>query len=375
MWERAGEVNPNGDPLLWFHCASLGEFEQARPLLEKCRIRFPEHILLVTFFSPSGYEVRKNYKGADHVLYLPLDGKRNARKWIEFIKPTAALFIKYEFWNFYLKELEKRDIPSLSVSAIFRPDQSIFRPWGKFQRNMLNRITHFFVQDQQSQDLLNHIGINDVTVSGDTRFDRVYEISRSARHFPEIESFINERETFMIGSAWPADMDVIIPFINEYDLAFIIAPHEIEKKFMDEIESDLERKCVRYTEWEKRRSENFDVMIIDNIGMLAHLYKYGKYAWVGGGFGQGLHNILEAAVFGVPVFFGNKNYSKFREARDLINLGGGFAVGSYFEFKENFNNLNHDQNYQIAKEINTEYIQSQRGATKVIMDYLAKILT
>jgi 3-deoxy-D-manno-octulosonic-acid transferase len=370
IWEQAALVNPSGKPLFWFHCASLGEFEQARPVIEKCRIEFPSHIILISFFSPSGYEVRKNYSGADHVLYLPMDSPRNADKWIRLIRPEMALFIKYEFWHFYLKKLEHEGIPALSVSAIFREDQSIFRFWGGFQRKMLKRINHFFVQDRKSLTLLREISISNVTVSGDTRFDRVYDISLHARKFSEIENFTNGRDTLIVGSAWPADMEVITPFINEFSLACIIAPHEPDTKFMDQIESDLERKCVRYSEWIKGRQGAFDVMIIDNVGMLSHLYQYARYAWVGGAFGQGLHNILEASVFGVPVFFGNRNYMKFREAVELINLGGAFAVGNYVEFKEKFNSLQIGDTYQIAKETNTQYIQSQLGATNMIIDYM-----
>jgi len=375
IWAQASQVNPSAKSLIWFHCASLGEFEQARPLVEQCRKEFPESKLLITFFSPSGYEVRKGYKGAHHVLYLPLDSQSNAEKWVDTIRPDLAIFIKYEFWHFYIRALQRHSIPALSVSAIFRSGQSIFKPWGGFQRRMLRRMDHFFVQDQQSAELLQTIQVSNVTVSGDSRFDRVFEISSNASAVEGIETFISGRTTFLVGSAWPADMEVVVPFINEHDLAFIIAPHELDQKFMDRIESDLERKCVRYSEWIAGRTGSFDVMIIDNIGILANLYRYASYAWVGGAFGQGLHNILEAAVFGLPVFFGNKNYQKFREAVDLVNLGGAFAVGNYMEFREKYNALQLGENYQVATEINKEYIRSQLGATEVIIEYLKTKIT
>ncbi len=374
IWELASDVNPSQKPLLWVHCASLGEFEQGRPLIEKYRIQYPEHLILITFFSPSGFEVRKNYAGADHILYLPLDGKRNAERWIATIRPTLAFFIKYEFWHYYLRTLHQNNIPVLSISAIFRKGQVYFQPWGHFQRKSLRYIEHFFVQDQDSANLLANIAFSNVTISGDTRFDRVYEISLEARDMPEIHLFINDRPSFIIGSAWPADMEIMNSFINEHDLKFIIAPHEITEKFLAQIESDLEKKCVRYSRWKDRPEGEFDVLIIDNIGMLSHLYQYGKYAWVGGAYGQGLHNILEAAVFGLPIFFGNKNYSKFREARDLINLGGAFAVASYVELRADYTKLEIENSYLIVKETNEQYIKSQLGATDKILTYTKELL-
>ncbi|MCA6078012.1 3-deoxy-D-manno-octulosonic acid transferase [Fulvivirga sedimenti] len=374
IWEQAAAVNPSQKPLLWVHCASLGEFEQGRPLIEKYRLEYPEHLILITFFSPSGYEVRKNYSGADAILYLPLDGKKNAQRFIDLIKPTLAFFIKYEFWHYYLRTLNRHKIPVLSISAIFRKDQIYFQPWGGFQRASLRFITHFFVQDRESASLLSEIGLTNVSVSGDTRFDRVFEISREARDLPEIRSFLGEKPAFIIGSAWPADLDVMIPFMNEHDLKYIIAPHEISDRFLAEIESDLEKKCIRHSRWTKAQEGEFDILIIDNVGMLAHLYQYGKFAWVGGAYGQGLHNILEAAVFGLPVFFGNKNYTKFREARDLINLGGAFAVANYVELREHYTRLEIENSYLIVKETNEQYIQSQLGATKEIITYTKELL-
>ena len=374
IWPQAEMVNPDAQPLIWVHCASLGEFEQARPILEKCRTAFPDHKLLVTFFSPSGYEIRKNYSGADHILYLPPDGKKNAEKWISRVKPSIALFIKYEFWYFYLSALNENGIPAISVSSIFREDQIFFQPWGNFQRKTLNLVEHFFVQDENSKELLDSINMGNVTVTGDTRFDRVMEIRKNADDLPEITAFIGDRKAFIAGSAWAEDMDVLVPFINEQDLVFLIAPHELDKRFMDQIEADLEKRCVRYSRWLKDPSGNYDVMIVDTIGMLSKLYAYGKYAWVGGAYGQGLHNILEAAVYGIPVFFGNRNYKKFREARDLINLGGAYAVANYMELREKFTLLELGENYDMAKEINTEYIKSQLGATQLIMEYLTKKL-
>ncbi len=373
-WQSLAVISNDPAPKIWIHCASLGEFEQGRPVIEKLRPLYPGHRIILTFFSPSGYGVRKNYEGADHVLYLPHDSVRNARKWVNMLSPSLAIFVKYEFWHFYLKELDSRNIRILSISSIFRPEQIYFKSYGGFYRNILQRIDHFFVQDNISLRLLNSIGIEQATVAGDTRFDRVIEIRDARTDIPEIPLFKGSAPLLVAGSVWPEDMEVLIPFINTHDLKFIIAPHEIQDKFMERIEREVEKECVRFSALTTENVPQADVLIIDNVGMLSSLYAYASYAWVGGAYGKGLHNILEAAVYGCPVFFGNRNYEKFREARDLINLGGAIAVENYMELREQFANFSDEKTYTITHQINAEYIESNRGATRKIVNYCQKLL-
>lgn len=362
-------------PIIWVHCASLGEFEQGRPLIESLKQGFPAYKILLTFFSPSGYEVRKDYALADYIFYLPTDSRSNAHKFIEIVKPKMAILVKYEFWFFYIRALKKNGIPVLSVSSIFRPSQIYFKRYGGFYRRILYRITHFFVQDPKSLSLLKKIKIDRAMVSGDTRFDRVWEICKSRKEIPEVSAFKNDHQLMIIGSAWPEDMELLIPFINENNIKFIIAPHEISPKFIQDMESNLNKPSIRYSQLiDNVNVPEVDVLIIDNIGMLSSLYGYADFAYVGGAFGNGLHNILEPATFGIPVFFGNKNYKKFNEAVDLTKLGGAATVDSYDSLIKEYRLFSDRNTYDIASHINKTYIAENRGATGKVISYCKKLL-
>ena len=369
-------VSNNTSPIVWIHCASLGEFEQGRPIIESIRKDYPAHRILLTFFSPSGYEIQKNYTGVDYVFYLPLDTRYCSYRFVSITRPILAIFVKYEFWNNYTRELQRNKIPMISVSAIFRDDQIFFKPWGGFNRAILRRFNQFFVQNQESVTLLNSIGINEVIVAGDTRFDRVYEITQRAEEIPAIQKFKSNEKVFVIGSCWPEDIDVLAPFINEnqYRLKFIIAPHEIKEEFLSSIEASVQGKVMRFSQIDGSIADA-QVLLIDNIGMLSKLYRYGEFAWVGGGFGKGLHNILEAACYGVPIFFGNKNYQKFKEANDLILRGGAFEIGNFFDLKAAYEMLlNRPENFLLASEVTRQYVRENLGATKKIMTFCSPYL-
>jgi 3-deoxy-D-manno-octulosonic-acid transferase len=363
--------------LIWVHCASLGEFEQGRPVMEALRKNFPEFQLLLTFFSPSGYEVRKNYAGADYIYYLPIDTPRRARLFVEITRPVLAIFVKYEFWYNYTRELHKRNIPTLSVSCIFRTDQIFFKSYGVFFVNILRRFSHFFVQNAESIELLATIGITRCTLSGDTRFDRVYDITQRHEEIPLAKGFKNDQKVFVIGSCWPEDLEVLAPFINENyaSLKFIIAPHEISEEFLTTIDDSIEVNAVRFS----RAGDNIGnerVLLIDNIGMLSRLYRYGEFAYVGGAFGKGLHNILEAACYGIPIFFGNRNFEKFNEARDLILRGGAFDIGGFRELKATYEMLlARPASFQLACDVTRQYVQENLGATKKIVAFCQRYLT
>jgi 3-deoxy-D-manno-octulosonic-acid transferase len=366
----------NQAPLIWVHCASLGEFEQGRPLIEAIKKKSPTVKVLLTFFSPSGYEVRKSYPHADYIFYLPWDTARNARQFVEAAHPLLAIFVKYEFWYHYTNELKKKSIPVISASSIFRPEQVFFQWYGGFFRSILKNFNHFFVQNESSRALLNSIGIENASVSGDTRFDRVYEITQKGGRIDIAHQFKNGEKTFVIGSLWPEDLEVLAHFINEHGqhLKFIIAPHEIDESILTQIEQSISVKSIRFSN-PGENPENFSVLIIDNIGMLSRLYGYGEFAYVGGAFGKGLHNILEAACYGVPIFFGNKNYQKFQEANDLIMRGGAFAIGDYTELKTNFElMINHPESFLLACEVTRSYVVDNLGATEKIISYCSKYL-
>lgn len=363
-------------PLIWIHCASLGEFEQGRPLIERFKDTYPGYKILLTFFSPSGYEAKKNYATADYIFYLPWDTKGNAKKFIELTKPQFAIFVKYEFWHNYIKCLAQHGIPLISASSIFRADQIFFKPYGSFFKSILTRVNHFFVQNDESKNLLLKITINNVTVSGDTRFDRVNQIMKQGKEIELARKFKGSENAFVIGSCWSEDLEVLLPFINNQTsgLKFIIAPHEIKESFLKEIENALSVKSIRFSKANVDLS-SFSVLIIDNIGMLSSLYQYGEYAFVGGAFGKGLHNILEAACFGIPVFFGNKNYQKFQEAKDLIMRGGAFEVSDYNDLKKKYELLtSRPENYLLACEVTKGYIEENLGATDIIMNYCNQLL-
>lgn len=357
------------DPVIWIHCASLGEFEQGRPVIERLKDEFPQIKILLTFFSPSGYEVRKNYKQADFVYYLPLDTARQARKFIAATKPTLAIFVKYEFWYHYSTILHQQRIPLISISAIFRSNQIYFKSYGSFYQKILKNFTHFFVQNDTSVKLLHSIGLTNVTRAGDTRFDRVNQIVKRSESIPIAEAFKHNQRLMVIGSSWPEDMDVLAPFINENRLKFIIAPHEISESALVNLEQLLQVKYIRYSQAHQVQLEDYSVLIIDNVGMLSRLYRYGEFAYVGGAFGAGLHNILEAACYGVPIFFGNKNFEKFQEAVDLINRGGAFEVSDYTDLKSKYEMLNIPESFLLACEVTRQYVQENLGATEKIMSY------
>ncbi len=364
----------NTDPVIWVHCASLGEFEQGRPVIERLKKEYPLYKILLSFFSPSGYEVKKNYSSADWVTYLPWDTKANAKQFIEITKPCLALFVKYEFWHYYSAQLKANNIPLLSISCIFRKDQVFFKSYGSFFRNTLRNFDHFFVQNSESQKLLASIGIKEVTHTGDTRFDRVHQIIQQSDQIPIAINFKSDQKIMVIGSCWPEDLSVLTPFINESQLKFILAPHELKEEFLSDIEKGLQVKVTRFSKADSNINQS-QVLLIDNIGMLSQLYRYGEFAYIGGAFGKGLHNILEAACYGVPIFFGNKNYEKFKEANDLIMQGGAFEIGSYTDLKAKYELLNNKpESFLLACEVTSQYVKENLGATKKIVDYCKKYL-
>ncbi|MFN0047748.1 MAG: 3-deoxy-D-manno-octulosonic acid transferase [Cytophagales bacterium] len=368
--------NIKGD-ILWFHCASLGEFEQGRPIIEKIKVLHPQYKILLTFFSPSGFEVRKHYEKADFVYYLPLDTAINARKFIEIAKPKMAFFVKYEFWFHYLTALKKSDIPVYSVSSIFRPNQIFFKPYGKFYRNMLGLISRFFVQNTESEVLLKSIGIES-KVTGDTRFDRVNAGLQTKKDLLYIKRFKKDSRLFVIGSSWKEDLDVLAESINDFyldkstigNIKVVIAPHEISTKNIQYIQNKIQRPILLYSDLQKKDLSLFDILVIDNVGMLSSIYAYADFAYVGGGFGKGLHNILEAAVYGMPIFFGSK-YEKFQEAVDLVAQGGAFSISSSETFETKFKQIASDQFYfDQCKSVTTNYVQRNVGATDKILKHL-----
>lgn len=368
----------NTTPVVWMHCASLGEFEQGRPVIEAFRELYPDHRILLTFFSPSGYEAQRTYPNADFIFYLPMDTAANARKLIQAVMPALVIFVKYEFWYYYATELNRRQIPLLSISAIFREDQLYFKPYGGFYRRILHAFTHFFVQNDESIQLLRSINISRCTRAGDTRFDRVHQIVNQTEEIPEVRAFKGSSQVFVIGSCWPDDMKVLMPFINNKAasgaLKFIVAPHEISESFIDSIVGSLEVMSIRYSKMGTGIPGECKVLIIDNVGMLSRLYRYGEFAFIGGGYGDGLHNILEAACYGVPVFFGNRKYRKFAEAVELIRRGGAYAVADYADLLRRFDFLSAPENYKRANLITRQYVEENLGATDTIMNYCNTIL-
>lgn len=365
------KIDPNA-MYIWFHAASLGEFEQGRPIMEAIRREHPGYKILLTFFSPSGYEVRKNYDGADVVVYLPIDTKRNARRFLRLTNPVMAFFIKYEFWSNYLHMLKERHVPTFSVSSIFRPNQIFFRAYGKGYGKVLDCFTHFFVQNEESRDLLKSIGIDCVSVTGDTRFDRVLQIRDAGKSLPIVENFVggtveDRPHVFIAGSSWPPDEDIFIRYFNEHrDWKLIIAPHVIGDDHMKQILGKLERKTVRYTEATTENVVGAECLIIDCFGLLSSIYRYADVTYVGGGFGVGIHNVLEAAVWGKPVIFGPNN-KNFQEAQGLLKAGGGFEVTSYDDFVGVMRKLADDEALEQSRERAGGFVESLAGATRQIM--------
>ena len=359
------------DKHIWVHAASLGEFEQGRPLIERIRKDYPKYKIVLTFFSPSGYEVRKDYKGADYVCYLPFDTPDNAMMFVRIVKPVVAYFIKYEFWRNYLRELHKNDVPAYSISSIFRPNQIFFRWYGKSYREVLHCFDHFFVQNEESKKLLFSAGVTFSTVVGDTRFDRVLDIRAEAQPLPLVERFKGDALTLVAGSSWGPDEDIIISYFNAHpEMKLVIAPHVVSDSHLKEIESKLKRPFVRYTQATEESVQQADCLIIDCYGLLSSIYRYGEISYVGGGFGVGIHNVLEAAVYGIPVIFGPKN-KKFREARHLLEQKGGFEIRNSQDFETLMNRFLSDKAYmQSSGKAAGDYVKNNSGALEKIMEYM-----
>ncbi|MCZ4225589.1 3-deoxy-D-manno-octulosonic acid transferase [Pedobacter rhodius] len=367
----AEKVNPNNENI-WFHFASLGEFEQGRPVIEKLKELRPKKKIIITFFSPSGYEIRKNYALADGVFYLPIDSRKNAKRFIEIVKPELTIFTKYEFWYYYFKELDRNKIPLFVISGIFRKEQVFFKSYGGFYRNILKCVTHFFVQNPESRSLLQSIGLNNVTISGDTRFDRVFENAESPKRLPEIELFCGDSPILICGSTWPDDEKLLAELPVKYpDWKFIIAPHEVHESHIQSIENRFSVNSLRFSIWSTQLKASGSeilnlkskILIIDNIGMLSSLYQYGKIAYIGGGFGAGIHNTLEAAAFGLAVIFGPK-FNKFQEAKDLIEIGAAKSISNATELINAFEYFKDNEQSSAAAK---KYVEDKKGATDVIL--------
>lgn len=375
------KVDPNAK-YIWFHAASLGEFEQGRPLMERIRKDYPQYKILLTFYSPSGYEVRKNYEGADIICYMPVDTRLNAIRFLRLVRPVMAFFIKYEFWSNFLHILKHRNIPTYSVSSIFREDQVFFKWYGRNYAGVLKCFTRFFVQNEESKRLLEGIGITAVDVVGDTRFDRVLQIKEAAKQLPICEAFRtgvassqsadvphHDFKVFVAGSSWPPDENIFIPFFNEHkDWRLLIAPHVIAEEHLKLILSLIKgKKVVRYTQTTPEEAAEADVLIIDCFGLLSSMYNYGDVAYIGGGFGVGIHNTLEAAVWNMPVIFGPNN-KKFQEAQGLLNSGGGFEINTYEDFSGLMSSLMNDETFlKQAGDKAGAFVAHLAGATDKVL--------
>jgi 3-deoxy-D-manno-octulosonic-acid transferase len=368
-WEqKVKDIIKPGDRTMWIHCASLGEFEQGRPVIEEIKKKVPELKIVLTFFSPSGYEIRKNYSNADCIIYLPADSPRNAAKFIDLIRPEFVIFVKYEFWNNYITRLHEKKIPLYLVSGIFREEQHFFRWYGEFFREMLRKFETMFVQDKKSFELLSGIGLKNAVLAGDTRFDRVVQLTQSARDIKEIEIFRGSEKLFLAGSSWKPDEEIISQYINKFPdkMKWVFAPHEIDKSNIERLEKLFTVPVVRFSEFSENSSEA-RVLIIDNIGMLSSAYKYANISAIGGGFGKGIHNILEPACWSVPVIFG-PNYKKFREAVELINEKGAMTFNSFGEFSEILDNWLSDEDFYLkSAKTAGEYVKRNTGATPLII--------
>ncbi|WP_446778279.1 3-deoxy-D-manno-octulosonic acid transferase [Macellibacteroides fermentans] len=376
QWKTNGILREKIDrnaKYIWFHASSLGEFEQGRPLIEKIKAEHPEYKILLTFFSPSGYEVRKNYGGADVVCYLPFDTPYRVKKFLDLSKPVMAIFIKYEFWDNYLSELKRRNIPVYIVSAIFRKEQLFFKWYGGMYRKVLSYFTHIFVQDDASRELLSKYGVTNVSVFGDTRFDRVQDVYKNTKQVPMVELFVNNNRsdnqlTMVAGSSWQQDEEVYLNYFNEHpELKLIIAPHEIHKDHLMHIESMLKRPSIRLSEATEKDIKGKSCLIVDSFGLLSSIYRYGDLAYIGGGFGAGIHNVLEAAVYGIPVIFGPK-YQKFKEARDLLQVGGAFSITDEKTFESKMEELSTYRDLlEAAGAAAGDFVKSNIGATNRII--------
>ena len=371
IFSAIAKAIPKDEKLIWFHCASLGEFEQGRPVIEAFRKQFADHKILLTFFSPSGYEVRKDYELADYIFYLPLDTPNNAKKFIALTQARLAIFIKYEFWFNYLNELSKNKIPLLMVSVIFRPSQHFFKPWGWWFRKQLQKVTYFFVQNEVSIKLLNSVKVFHAEVTGDTRFDRVMQLPLEKQAFPIIEEFSKNEFLIIAGSTWPADEDVLKALFlqSKHKFKMVLAPHIVSKDHIQQLlDKFKEQQPILFSEQKNTRLADSRILIIDSIGLLSHIYRFGKIAYIGGGFGVGIHNVLEAATYALPVIFG-PNYQRFQEAVDLSRLGGGFPINNQNDCIEVFNRLMDDKALlQQSASIARNFVVENAGATASVIE-------
>ena len=368
-------INPD-DKTIWFHCASLGEYEQGVPIMEKTKELFPDYKLIVTFFSPSGFEVKKNSTLANTIIYLPIDTVSNAKIFIELTHPSLAIFIKYEFWPNYLFQLKEKNIPTFLVSGLFRKDQIFFKPYGGFMRKVLNSFDHFFVQDNTSKDLLKSINIKEITVSGDTRFDRVSNQLLQDNNVAFISEFKQNNLCIVCGSTWPEDEAVLIDYINKAsdDVKFVIAPHEINASKIESFRQNIQKQSTLFSKNEETNISEYNVLIIDTVGLLTKIYSHADIAYIGGGMGDtGLHNILEPATFGVPIVIGN-HFVKFPEAKELKELKGLFSISNAAECSEILKKLVTDKNARIESgKIAKKFIENNKGATNTTMNYIKQL--
>ncbi len=374
IFENINTQLTDNEDIIWFHCASLGEFEQGRPLIEKIKSTLPHYKIFLTFYSPSGFEIQKNYQYADYIFYLPADSKKNAKHFLDLVNPKIAIFVKYEFWFHYLHQLNKKEIPTYLISSIFRKDQIFFKSYGGFFKKMLPFFDHIFVQNENSKTILLQNKINEISIAGDTRIDRVLEIKENKKSFGIIEAFKGTTDILIGGSTWEPDEDILIDWIEEqkdFRWKFIIAPHDISENRLTQIENKLNINTVRFSKANAFNVTVARVLIIDNIGMLSSLYQYGKIAFIGGGFGTGIHNTLEPIVFGLPVIFGGK-YEKFKEAISLVKNGGGFSISSKEEFKNIMNQIENEEFYNNASTEALNYVLKNKGATEIIFSKIFK---
>lgn len=366
------QINPDKQPCVWVHCASLGEFEQGRPVIEALKQQYPDLKIVLSFFSPSGYEIRKNYAQADYVCYLPADTRANALAFLQIFQPAVSIFVKYEFWYHYLTTLKQENIPTLLISAIFREHQVFFKWYGGLFRQLLTHFSHIFTQNQISANLLQSLHLQNITVAGDTRVDRVLQIAEQAPAFPLINQFSEGKKILVIGSSWQPDEAILLPFINQHlpeDWKVILAPHDIAENRIRQIEQGLQVSNIRYSKLSQENFGGVKVIIINNIGMLSALYRYGRLAYIGGGFGAGIHNILEPIAFGLPVIFGPK-FQKFEEANQLTHQGGAFSIENSAAFLETFLFLQEEIHFQKAAQIAKQYILDNQGATVQIVNFI-----
>lgn len=373
-FSKLKSIISENDKVLWMHCASLGEFEQGRPIIEKLKLQYPKHKLVLTFFSPSGYEIRKNYESVDVVCYLPLDSQKKAKQFLNLVHPELAIFVKYEFWPNLLRELQNREIKTILVSGIFRKKQAFFKWYGGWLRKSLKAFSHFFVQDQNSVKLLNNIGYHNVTISGDTRFDRVFEITKQNNELDFIAAFTNNTYTLVAGSTWKDDEDLLVYYINNHASEkekFIIAPHNINKKEIENLTKSISKKVVLFSEKDGKDLKGFQVFIVDTIGILTKIYSYANIAYVGGGYTKsGIHNVLEPATFGIPVIIG-PNYQKFNEAVELVEKEACFVVDNSQKLSVLLSDFfNENQKREKASSNALNYVVNKTGATSKILNYL-----